>query len=156
VQAVSQANPDFHPRYDALARRYRYRVFCQAVRHPLRERYAWRVWPTLDIDRLQQAATHLVGIHDFSAFGTPPRAGGVTIRDVKQAGWHKHRDEFVFEILANAFLYRMVRRLVHVQVKIGLARLAPDAILTYLESGLLDQGVAPPQGLTLVEVIYPS
>jgi tRNA pseudouridine38-40 synthase len=56
VQAAAQAVDDFHPRYAALTRRYRYRLFCQPVRHPLRERYAWRVWPPVDPDRLLEAA----------------------------------------------------------------------------------------------------
>lgn len=50
---VQTARDDFHPRYDALARTYRYQIFCQPVRDPLKERYAWRVWPQPDLDALQ-------------------------------------------------------------------------------------------------------
>ena len=55
VHQVILGRPDFHPRYDAIARRYRYQIYCQSHRDPLRERYAWRVWPALRCEELQQA-----------------------------------------------------------------------------------------------------
>jgi tRNA pseudouridine38-40 synthase len=157
VQKVTPVADDFHPRYAAQARRYCYRLFCQPVRHPLRERYAWRVWPPVDFDRLQAAAVCLHGTHDFAAFGTPPRAGGSTIRTVTRAEWiTASPDELIFEITANAFLFRMVRRLTGFQVAIGQGLIEPQAIQECLESGskALVQYLAPPVGLTLVEVIY--
>ena len=157
VQTVTQAADDFHPRYAAQARRYRYRLYCQPVRHPLRERYAWRVWPPVDFDRLREALVHLHGTHDFAAFGAPPRAGGSTVRSVTRAEWIAvSPDELVFEITANAFLFRMVRRRTGFQLARGRCSLEPQAIRECLESGsrALVQYLAPPQGLTLVEVIY--
>jgi tRNA pseudouridine38-40 synthase len=156
VREVNQVAPDFHPRYDASARRYRYQIFCHPVRDPLRERFAWRVWPEANLERLQQAAMHLLGSHDFSSFGTPPRTGGITMRDVFRAEWQEENENLVFEIVANAFLYRMVRRLVSIQVSIGQGILEPGVILQYLDDRLpsLVKGLAPPQGLTLMEVVY--
>jgi tRNA pseudouridine38-40 synthase len=158
AQAVCPVRPDFHPRYDAVARCYRYRIFCQSIRNPLRERYAWRVWPPVELGRLQRAAARLQGSHDFVAFGTPPRVGGVTTRKVLKATWAQEQDSLVFEVVANAFLYRMVRRLVSFQVAIGQGELEIEAVLKCLESGSskLVKGLAPSQGLTLVEVIYPN
>jgi tRNA pseudouridine38-40 synthase len=156
VQAVRLAAADFHPRYDALSRRYRYQIFCQPVRDPLRERYAWRVWPAVSLDRLQQAAAFLTGAHDFAAFGTPPRAGGVTIRRVLRASWMQQQDTLVFEIEANAFLYHMARRLAGFQVKIGQGELEPEVVLDRLEGNpsQLVKEMAPAHGLTLIEVVY--
>lgn len=156
VQAASETPADFHPRYDAVERCYRYRCFCQPVRHPLRERYAWRVWPAVDVERLQQAAACLVGTHDFGAFGTPPRAAGTTIRRVSRAIWWQESDALVFEIRADAFLYHMVRRLVGFQVAIGQGLFLPENLAELLENRthLLVQRMAPPQGLCLVEVLY--
>jgi tRNA pseudouridine38-40 synthase len=157
AQAASLAEAGFHPRYDAIERTYRYRIYCQAVRHPLLERYAWRVWPVLDPDRLQRAADTLPGTHDFAAFGTPPQAHGSTRRTVLRAQWHCDPPEYVFEVSADAFLYRMVRRLVSVQVEIGQGRCEVEAIRQFLESppGLPIQGLAPAHGLSLVSVAYP-
>jgi len=152
---------DFHPRYAATARCYRYRLFCQEIRNPLRERYAWRVWPEVAIEKIAVAAEILVGRHDFSAFGTPPRAGGSTIRSVFAATWkpvdaHWENPDLVFEITADAFLFRMVRRLVAIQVTVGQGRLESSDISRWLEipPAFPVQGLAPPHGLYLHKVSY--
>ena len=156
VQAVQEVASDFHPRFDAKARLYCYRIFCQPVRDPLRERYAWRVWPGLDLQRLREAVAYLPGSHDFAAFGSSPQAGSSTIRNVLRADWQEDRDGLCFEILANAFLFRMVRKLVGYQVTIGQGELAPEELAYRLEDGrsALVKNTAPPQGLNLVEVMY--
>ena len=156
VQNVRIVESNFHPRFDACARRYRYQIFCQPVRDPLRERFFWRVWPPPDLKCLSDAASHLEGVHDFCAFGSPPSLGGSTIREVFQAGWRENRDELIFEICGNAFLYRMVRRLVRLQVTVGQGKLEVDSIrlsLLNCDKGLV-RGLAPAKGLNLVEVIY--
>ena len=73
--AVNQTNiapADFHPRFDATARLYRYRLFYQRQRDPLRERYAWRVHSALDGEMLHSLAALLPGKFNFAAFGPPP------------------------------------------------------------------------------------
>ena len=172
AQSVRRVSADFHPRYSAAWRRYHYQVTCQPVRNPLLERYAWRVWPAVDLSLLQQSASGLIGTHNFAAFGPPlkrlsqqaPHAQSSTVRTVYQAGWTEQPPFLRFEITANAFLYHMVRRLVHVQIMIGQGMLPPDAIETALGSlepeadapqPPLVHGLAPAQGLTLIEVHYP-
>ncbi len=156
VRRVSESGPEFHPRYDALSRVYRYRVLVDPVRSPLEERFSWRVWPAPALDRLQAAAELFLGVHDFAAFGSPMSAEGSTVREVIAANWHPADDYLVFSVAANAFLYHMVRRLVHVQVKVGQGVLQVDDILPFLEhpEGPPVQGLAPPQGLTLMRVNY--
>jgi tRNA pseudouridine38-40 synthase len=159
VRSVSVCSPDFHPRFDALARSYRYTIFCDAARQPLRERYAWRVWPELDFDRLQAAAQALVGKHDYAAFGRATRPGGSTIREVWQASWQRQDDGLTFEVTANAFLYHMVRRMVFVQVSVAQGNLEAEDLsraLAQPQSRPMFQGLAVSQGLTLVEVRYPA
>ncbi len=157
VQAINSCSPDFHPRYDALSRTYRYQIFCQPVRDPLRERYAWRVWPAPGFDRLQSAARAFLGIHNFAAYGRPTSPGGSTIRSLMRASWQQDEDSLMFEVTANAFLYHMVRRLVSVQIAVGQGKLASDEIHRHLQAPQEPpiQGLAPPQGLTLIEVEYP-
>jgi len=156
VQATQPARPDFHPRFDALARRYRYRIFCHPVRQPLLERYAWRIWPVVELERLRQASTYLLGVHDFGAFGSPPQPGRATTREVFLADWQEDFSGLSFEIQANSFLYHMVRRLVSFQVSIGQGVIEASVMRTSLESGLQPpaHSLAPSQGLVLVEVIY--
>jgi tRNA pseudouridine38-40 synthase len=123
----------------------------------MRERYAWRVWPPVSIDALQETAKHLIGTHDFSAFGSPPQPGGSTVRKIFASTWSNVENEFIFEILGNAFLYHMVRRLVNLQVEIGQGKRKAQEIIGFL-GGMreeLVQGLAPAHGLTLEEVEYP-
>jgi tRNA pseudouridine38-40 synthase len=155
VLAAQKERDDFHPRFDALERCYRYRIYTNPVRDPLRERYAWRVWPAVNADRLEQAARLLLGSHDFAAFGTPPKPGGSTIRLIYQADWECEGDELRFKVSGNAFLYHMVRRLVYAQVQVGQDRLS----LEYFEDAVhlarpLPPGLAPAQGLTLMAVRF--
>lgn len=159
--AVSQAQiarPDFHPRFDASARTYEYRIICQPQRDPLRERFAWRVWPQPDFDLLLACAAKLEGAHDFAAFGTPPVEGGTTTREIFSAKWRQDGDALSFEVRANAYLYHMVRRMVHLQVEIGLGKV-PLQTLDAALSGQLEaiiQGLAPAHGLVLRSVEYPK
>jgi len=158
--AVRQAQvaPDtFHPRFDAIARRYRYRIFCHELRDPLRERYAWRVSPAMDGDVLHALAAMLPGKFDFAAFGSPPRPEGSTERHLMQARWEKQGDEWRFEVQANAFLYHMVRRLVRAQVVIAQGKFPKEIFARALaEQVEVPSGIAPANGLTLVEVSYPD
>ncbi|MGC1377929.1 MAG: tRNA pseudouridine(38-40) synthase TruA [Anaerolineales bacterium] len=157
VSAAKIVPDEFHPRFDATSRRYCYRLFCQKRRDPLRERYAWRVWPALDEDALHNAARLFLGMHDFAAFGSPPRPESSTVRTVMKSEWQLQGDGWTFEVQADGFLYRMVRKLVHVQVAVGQGRLSAQVIADALEGRPrgVPGGLAPANGLTLVEVTYP-
>jgi len=157
VQRVAEVPADFHPRHDAISRRYRYHILCAPVRNPLYERYAWRVWPVPEFDRLKKAADQLLGEHDFSAFGTPPQPGGRTELTVTKAVWSYEEPFMVFEIASRSFLYHMVRRLVSYQVEIGQGRHEPEAMVSCLEGATHEMvsGLAPACGLMLKEICYP-
>lgn len=161
VWKVVSTRNDFHPRFDAVSRRYQYRLFCRDLRDPLRERYSWRVWPA--VDDLSPLASIWAGRHDFAAFGSPTTPRGSTVRTVRSASWHASDDEWLFEIEADAFLYRMVRRLVYVQVAVGQGRVSAGDLVQALENDPKDMlvtrksipaGLAHPSGLSLVEVKY--
>lgn len=159
VRTARVAADNFHPRFDAVSRCYCYRLFCQPTRDPLREKLAWRVWPVVEAGKLRLAAGMLRGEHDFSAFGSPTSSKGTTVRTVQAARWRRSKDEWLFEIQADAFLYRMVRRLVFVQVALAQGRSSLEGLRRSLDRGAsaaseLPAGLAPAQGLTLVEVTY--
>ncbi|HQV95958.1 MAG TPA: tRNA pseudouridine(38-40) synthase TruA [Anaerolineales bacterium] len=153
---------DFHPRFDAISRTYSYQLFCDALRNPIRERFAWRVNHALDDDLLKQASQTILGAHDFSSFGSPTTPKGTTMRTVKKAEWIRvEKDQWRFEVEADAFLYRMVRRLVFAQVAAGQGKLHVDAIAESLarqagnrKRSALRSGLAPAHGLTLIRVKY--
>ncbi len=160
IKDLIPAPADFHPRFDAVSREYRYRVFFQPTRDPLREKYLWRAWPAVDEDALKQNASIFLGTHDFAAIGsrTTPAPRGTTVRTVTKAEWKKMPDgEWQFEVRADAFLYRMVRRLVYVQVSVAQGRCSVEKVQHALsKQGQLLAGLAPAHGLTLVEVKYGS
>ena len=159
VAAAAIADAGFHPRFDALSRRYRYFVRFKTVRDPLHERTAWTTWPPADETMLTRIATCFVGCHDFGAFGSATRRGGGTVRTVTESKWTGADEEWCFEIAAEGFLYRLVRRLVYVQIAAAQRRCPEQAVVIALKTGFpsaeLAAGLAPPQGLVLVGVEYP-
>ncbi len=155
VRVAREVNPDFHPRFDAKSRRYRYRLFCDKVRDPLREHFAWRVWPAVNAGALQLVAPAFLGRHDFAAFGSPPRPSSSTVRTVSLSAWTESEGEWQFQVQADAFLYRMVRRLVFVQVAVAQGRLTIETVKQAIERQVpLIAGLAPACGLSLIEVTY--
>jgi tRNA pseudouridine38-40 synthase len=156
VKTVGACGSDFHPRYAAKARRYRYTLYVAPVRSPLRARYAWHVATPLDFEALQAASATLLGTHDFATFGTDPDDGSNTVRTVSLAEWRRAGDEFTFDIQAEAFLYRMVRSLVGALKLVGAGELSLTAFAELRQARNRAQcpPPAPPQGLCLLEVIY--
>jgi len=162
VREARIVHEKFHPRFDATSRRYRYKLFCQPLRDPLRERFHWRVWPEVDGATFARTAPLFLGTHDFSAFGSPTTPKGSTVRTVLKAEWTQAgNDEWHFEVQADAFLYRMVRRLVFVQVAVAQGKVSREMISLALARQVpagarseLPAGLAPAHGLTFVEVAY--
>ncbi len=158
IKNLQPAEAHFHPRFDAVSRRYRYRLICEQIRDPLLEKFVWRVWPAVDGDALKRNASIFLGKHDFAAIGSPTTPKGTTVRTVTKAEWKRTPDgEWQFEVQADAFLYRMVRRLVFVQVSVAQGRCSVEKVQHALsKQGKLLAGLAPAHGLTLVDVTYGS
>lgn len=155
VMSLTAAAPGFHPRYDAKSRRYEYYIYNSPIRNPLKRLYTWQVFQPLDLARLNEATRVLVGEHDFATFGQPPQ-GENTVRHVMAAGWRQQAEMFVFDIEANAFLYRMVRSLVGSLVAVGRGRQTVADFERALAACDRTQAgqTCPPQGLFLVSVTY--
>jgi len=160
LQEVLQQD-NFHPRFDALSRTYRYDVAVVHVRQPLLNKRAWQLHSLLDEQSLHQAAALLLGEHDFAAFGTPPQ-GTNTVRFVYRSQWQPLHQEgfpsFRYEVEATAFLYHMVRRIVGSMVAVGRGVISLDEFEAMFQSADLSRNkwMAPPQGLVLTGVRYPA
>lgn len=155
VLELHEAQPEFHPRFDAKRRAYKYTIYNAAMRSPIRRRQSWHVRRPLNVDLMNQAAAKLLGVHDFATFGRPPQ-GTNTIREVFQAFWQAKPPYLEFTIQANAFLYRMVRSLVGSMKLVGDSswRLS-DFVDAFSKCDRSLCGMtAPPNGLFLVEVTY--
>lgn len=168
VRELTEARADFHPRYDARSRHYRYTIYDAPVRSPIGRRYSLHVPYPLDRDVMEQAAELLVGEHDFATFGQPPQ-GDVTVRRVFRAVWSRGRRDWAvpgegqngervltFDIEANAFLYRMVRSVVGTLLDVGQGRMSVNAFEEAFASCDRSQAgkTAAPHGLCLIKVHY--
>jgi tRNA pseudouridine38-40 synthase len=163
IRHLTTTYSTFHPRFEAKWRQYRYIILNQPVRSPLWARTAHHVVASLDVDAMAEASQVLVGSYDFAAFGKPPQ-GDSTVRHVLQSGWAEEHPRgitgklLVFDIAANAFLYRMVRNIVGTLVRVGQGELSPEGVAGLLRSK--DRAAsgppAPSCGLCLVKVAYPE
>ncbi len=160
LQSIRQ-HAGFHPRYDALSRRYAYTVIIARQRQPLFERYAWRVREPLNGAVMQAAAQLLIGEHDFATFGQPPQ-GENTVRYVLVSQWSQTDETYgtrlTYTVEANAFLHHMVRRMVAIQVEVGQERRTLDTFEADFKAADIARAraIAPPQGLVLTAVQYPD
>ena len=147
----------FHARFAARRRHYRYVLYNRATRSAL---WLWRAaweYRTLDLARMQRAAQHLLGEHDFSAFRAASCQARSSIRTVHQLEVSRH-GEFVFiDVCANAFLHHMVRNIAGALVAVGTARHRPEWAREVLLSRDRRRGgvTAPACGLYLTAVEYP-
>lgn len=156
VRLTTVAPPDFHPRFSARRRCYRYTLITSPVRDPLGERYAWRIWPEPKLEAMEAVAATLVGRRDFAAFGRAPIPDGHTVRQVFRVQWRQELKILIFEIEADAFLFHMVRRLVAAMINVGVGRLSAHDLQTLLDDPELrwEGPVAAAQGLCLESVSY--
>jgi tRNA pseudouridine38-40 synthase len=104
-----------------------------------------------------EAVEILLGTHNFKKFGKPMKPGGSTVRKVIHSKWISQGSGGIYEIEANAFLYHMVRRIVRILIAIGHGELSNDELLNEVNGSKIDilPGIAPPHGLSLIEVVYP-
>ena len=146
---------DFDPRRAATRRQYRYSIWT-GPRSPLRERYAYGLDEHLDVEAMQAAASRLVGVHDFSAFGRVKDSAVRTLYDVRV---RRQGQLVTIDVVGDAFLRQMVRSLVAALIRIGMGRATAEDLVDELRSpGRAFAGaVAPPHGLCLRRVtIGPS
>lgn len=158
LQWVRPAPGDFHARYSATARTYRYVILNREVRSPLDRDRAWNLRGNLREERMVAAAAHLLGEHDFSAFRGAGCQARSPVRRVERLEVRRMADCLHIEVRANGFLYHMVRNIVGALVRVGSGQAEP-AWLGALLAGRdrrLGAPTAPPQGLYLAEVHYPA
>lgn len=155
VLQLEEVPVNFHPRFDARSRAYKYYIYNAAIRSPIHRTRNWFVPQPLNLQRMNEAAANLVGGHDFATFGQPPQ-GENTIREVLAARWQQEGSFFIFYIQANAFLYRMVRSLVGSMKLVGDGTWNLEDFLTAFEARNRSRAgmIAPAQGLYLVSVTY--
>jgi len=147
---------DFHARYSALSRTYRYQLLNRPVRPALSARYVGWFHLPLDVPKMREAAALFVGEHDFSAFRSSECQAKTPVRTIHSLDIHADSDLVHFVIRANAFLHHMVRNLVGTLVYVGKGKHPPQWVREVLESR--DRAQAAPtfgaEGLYLERIEY--
>jgi tRNA pseudouridine38-40 synthase len=155
IRRLEGAATGFHPRFDAVSREYRYTILNRPLRSPLARRFAFHYPHPLDVAAMDEAAGVLVGSHDLASFGRAPQ-GDNTVREVYLARCTPEEPFVHFDVVANAFLYRMVRSLIGTLLLVGTGELSPAGFEDILRSADRSRAgqVVPPQGLCLMKVNY--
>ncbi len=156
VLEAEEADPDFHARYSARAKIYRYRILLREVRSPLERFRALRVSPPLDPEMMRAAAKLLTGRHDFAAFAAAGSSVKETVRNLTRLEIKEEGDGLTLEFRADGFLYRMVRNLVGTLLEVGKGNLSVKEVEAILRSRDRTRAAptAPAYGLYLVKVVY--
>jgi tRNA pseudouridine38-40 synthase len=157
VLEVHEVPTDFHARFSALGKMYAYRILNRPIRAPLRSRYTWHIPQALDLVAMELAGGYLQGTHDFKSFQASGSEVKTTERTLTDLSVTRAGDEIVISCTANGFLRHMVRNIVGTLVEVGRGMRPPAEVKRVLDGHdrQLAGATAPPQGLCLMQVIYP-
>ena len=168
VRHLAEVPDAFHARFSARGKHYRYRILNTPTPSPLEADRAWHLPGPLDLEAMREAAAHLVGEHDFTAFGggaVELREGESNVRRLVAVEVGRGSDPIaergaagvvVIDVVGDRFLYKMVRTIAGTLVLVGQGKLAPGALREIIQSGQRRRAgpTAPPEGLFLIEVFY--
>ncbi|MCR2746825.1 tRNA pseudouridine(38-40) synthase TruA [Limnobacter parvus] len=157
VQGAKLVDAEFHARFSALSRTYRYYFYSSPVRDPFKRFMTWVHYP-LDLQAMRSASACLLGTHDFSAFRASQCQAASPVRTLHAMKLIEEADHCYFEIHGNAFLHHMVRNLMGSLMEVGLHRQPESWLENVLESKnrSLAAKTYPAQGLSLWNIEYPE
>lgn len=157
VKDIQETAEDFHARYDASEKEYRYLIWNDKEKDIFKRNYFHYVPGHLDIEAMQQAGRYLLGTHDFSAFcAANSNVKGDKIRTITAIDIRKNNGQVQVQVKGTGFLYNMVRIIVGTLIEIGKGRREPASIEDIIASQDRNEAgkTAPPQGLYLWQVMY--
>lgn len=156
ILAVKQVPERFHARLNAVSKLYEYRIDCGTVSNVFQRKYLYRIEEPLNLSKMQEAASYLIGTHDFRSFCANRHMKKSTVRTIYEITFEQEDGILYIRYLGNGFLYNMVRILTGTLIEVGLGDLLPAQIPAILEG--LDRSLAgptaPPCGLFLKDVFY--
>lgn len=158
VKWVKLVDDEFHARFSATARRYRYIIYNNKLRSGILSTGVTHIYQPLDEQKMAEAAQCLLGEHDFSAFRASNCQSKTPFRQVTNLSIYRQNRYVVFDIQANAFLHHMVRNFAGSLIKIGCGEESPQWMEHILKSRdrTLAAATAKPHGLYMVNVVYPE
>ena len=159
ILRVEEVHAGFHPRYDAVAKTYEYRIFRHEVCPPFERRYVHHHPYPLDVEAMIGAARLFTGEHDFSAFAAADekdRLGRSKVRRIFYSELVSLPDRLVYRVRGSGFLKHMVRNLVGTLIEVGKGNMDAANVAALLADGGKCGATAPACGLSLVSVEYPD
>ncbi len=156
VLSAEEVEEDFHARYSARWRRYRYRYLDRPARPALERGRCWHVRTPLEVNAMSTAARELTGKHDWTSFCSASEPAHARVREMRSASVRRHGEFVEVELVAEGFLRGMVRSIAGALAEVGLGRRPPRWVGEVLRARDRHQAprTAPAGGLTLMEVIY--
>lgn len=158
VTWVREVDDEFHARFTAIKRSYRYLILNRLSRSAVHHQRMWWHYHPIDIERMQAAADQLVGNHDFSSFRASECQANSPVKTLDKIVVSRQQDVIAVDVEAKSFLHHMVRNLLGVMVAIGDGSKPVEWAGEVLRSADRSQGgiTAPAEGLYLVDVKYPE
>ncbi len=159
VSHVSEAPPDFHPRFDAIRKAYEYRIYRDEVCPPFERRFVYHHPFPLDEEAMAEVAALFLGEHDFTAFAASDDKDAWSsskVRTIFESSLKRNQQKLVYRICGSGFLKHMVRNIVGVLLEVGKKNLSSADVVARLspDSRIPPGPAAPPNGLFLVSVEY--
>lgn len=156
IQSSCEVTMDFHPRYCNSRKTYIYKILNRRMDNPIQRLYTHFVYLSLNLELMQEAATYIIGEHDFKSFCSAHAQVVTTVRVVDELILKKEDDIIWIQISGNGFLYNMVRIIVGTLIKVGLGVYPPEYVKTIIDGK--DRSLAgpkvPAKGLTLQKIEY--
>ena len=156
IRKSEEVPADFHPRKTDTVKTYEYRIDCEEFADPLKTRYAYFTYVPLDASKMQEAAFHLIGTHDFKSFCSVNTTATTTVRTIYDIQVIRDGVDIIVRITGNGFLYNMVRIIVGTLMDVGRGKYTPDKVKDILEA--TDRTAAGPTvpacGLMLKELHF--
>lgn len=156
ITSAEDVSPNFHARFDAKEKLYRYRILNRDTRSPLLKRYAVFTPFCLDVKRMKKAAQFLVGKKNFKSFQASDKKEKSSVRTIKRLDIISKDSLIEIYIAADGFLYNMVRNIAGTLIDVGRGKIEPKKVIDILskESRPSAGQTAPSEGLCLVKVYY--
>jgi tRNA pseudouridine38-40 synthase len=156
IISVKQTSPDFHSRFDAASKVYRYQILNSPHSSAFERLYQYHIPYKLDHKLMQRAATLLIGKKDFKSFQAVDKKGRSSIRTIKKLTVKRQGDIINIDIMADGFLYNMVRNIVGTLIEIGRGKFKVEDSRHILDAKDRRKAgpTAPAKGLCLIKVMY--
>lgn len=151
-----EVSPDFHARFTAKRKHYRYTIRNAPIASALTGRFEHHVHRPLDFERMNEAAAHLLGTHDFAAFAASGSHVKTTVRTLYESRFSRAGELIYYDTIGSGYLYNMVRMMVGAFLDVGAHRAPPADLARMLHPPTCPaiRTTAPAHGLTLMRVEY--